>query len=172
MYSRKRHHKGLLLALSLFLFLPQQENYANLARIEPVPFRSLQLKSGVSVNNAERLFYEGMASYVKKDYAGAVKSLLQAVSVDSTDADFYFYLGLSYLLSDQIDPAILYLQQAANLAGGSVQEKAYWYLGNAWLVKEEPELALQAFRKVVEIAMDYQWDAAEIIGEIENLKPE
>lgn len=157
-----------VVVLLLFLLRPSPE-LSDLARIEPVPYRSLQVKSGVESTDAERLFEEGMAVYVQKDYANAIGKLVLAVRLDSSNASFHFYLGLCYLLSDNVDPAISHFQLAIALGGDSVLEKAYWYLGNTWLLQGKREVALEAFRKVVEIEGDYQWEAEEIIGKIEGL---
>jgi tetratricopeptide (TPR) repeat protein len=156
-------------AVLLFLLLRPSPELSDLARLEPVPYRSLQVKSGAEATDAERLFEEGMAAYLQKDYAGATAKLSEAVRQDSTNAGFHFYLGLSYLLTKNIDPAIAHLQKTIALGGNSVLEKAYWYLGNAWLLKEDRAQALAALRKVVEMEGDYQWEAEEITGKIEKL---
>jgi len=153
----------------LFLLLRPNAELSDLALIEPVPYHSLQVKSGAEVTDAERLFEEGMAAYVQKDYADAIEKLAVAVNQDSTNAGFHFYLGLCYLLAQNIDPAIAHLQRAVALGGNSVLEKTCWYLGNAWLLKNDRAQALAAFRKVMEIEGDYQWEAEAIIGKIEKL---
>jgi len=153
-----------------FLLLPHQEKtLAELASIEAVPYQALQIRSGASTGEAERLFEEGMAFYVQKDYSSAITKLALAAQQDSANAGFHFYLGLCYLLADRVDPAIAHLQRTTALGGNSVLEKAYWYLGNAWLLKGERDFAFRAFRKVVEMEGDYQWEAQEIIGKIERL---
>jgi len=153
----------------LFLLIRPTAELSDLALIEPVPYRSLQIKSGAEATDAERLFEEGMAAYVQKDYASSIEKLVLAIRHDSTNAGFHFYLGLCYLLSDSVDLAIEHLQKTITLDGNPVLEKAYWYLGNAWLLKEDRAQALAAFRKVVEMEGDYEWEAQEIIGKIEKL---
>ncbi len=157
-----------VVVLLLVLIRPDAQ-LADLARIEPVPYQPLQTKAGAFTKEADRLFEEGMAAYVQKNYANAVQKLALAAQQDSMNAGFHFYLGLCYLLSDSVDLTIAYLQQAIALGGNSVLEKAYWYLGNAWLLKGERDAALEAFRKVVEMEGDYQWEAQEIITKIERL---
>lgn len=156
------------IVLLLFLLRPAAQ-LSDFAHIEPVPYRSLQVKSGAAISDAERLFEEGMRSYVQKDYSNAIAKLALAVRQDSTNASFHFYLGLCYLLSESIDPAIAHFQRAIALGGNSVLEKAYWYLGNAWLLKGERVRALEAFRRVLEMEGDYEWEAEEMIGKIEKL---
>lgn len=155
----------------LLVFIRPAAQLADLARLEPVPYRSLQTKAGALPKEADRLFEEGMTAYVQKNYTGAIDKLALAVRQDSTNAGFHFYSGLCYLLSDSVDLAIAHFQRAIALGGGAVLEKAYWYLGNAWLRKGERNAALEAFRKVVEMEGDYQWEAQEIIGKIEELSP-
>lgn len=64
-------------------------------------------------------------AYVQKDYAGAKNKLVWAVCQDSTNAGLHFYLGLYYLLSNNVDPAIAHLQETIALGGYSVLEKAW-----------------------------------------------
>jgi len=157
-------------AALLFLLLPRHEKtLAELASIEPVPYQALRMRSGASSSAAERLFEEGMAAYVQRDYIGAIAKLDSTVRRDSTSASFHFYLGLCYLLSKNVGAAIEHLQRTIDLGGNSVLEKAYWYLGNAWLLRGERDRALEAFRKVVEMEGHYQWEAEEVIGKIEKL---
>lgn len=154
---------------SLLALETAQPQPADLARLEPVPYRPLQTKASAFAQESDRLFEEGMAAYVQKNYAGAVQKLTLAARQDSTNAGFHFYLGLCYLLSDSVDPAIAHFQRAIALGGDSILEKAYWYLGNARLLKGERDAALESFRKVVEMEGDYQWEAEELIGKIEGL---
>ncbi|MFQ5632487.1 MAG: tetratricopeptide repeat protein, partial [bacterium] len=134
----------------LFLFWPVP-HLSDLASIEPVPYRPLQVRGGALTGEAVRLFEEGMATYAQNDYAAAAEKLALAVRQDSTNASFHFYLGLCYLLSDSVHSAIEHFQQAIALDGNAVLEKTYWYLGNAWLLKGEREKALEVLRKMVEM---------------------
>jgi len=150
-----------------FLLLRPAPELSDLAHIEPAPYRSLQIKSGAATTAAERFFEAGMAAYVQKDYAGAIKQLALAARQDSTNVIFHFYLGLCYLLSNHVEPAIEHLQRTIALGGNAVLEKAYWYLGNAWLLQEDRAHALEAFQKVADMEGDFQWEAKEIITKIE-----
>ena len=152
-----------------FLFIRPTTELSDLARLEPLPYRSLQIKSGAATTATERFFEAGMTAYVQKDYAGAIGQLAFAARQDSTNASFHFYLGLCYLLSNQVEPAIEHLQRTIALGGNSVLEKTYWYLGNAWLLQEDRVHALAAFQKVTELEGDYQWEAKAIMDKIEKL---
>lgn len=146
-----------------------QPSLADFAQIEHAPYHAMNIKSGAEVSEAERLFEEGMVFYQQKDYGRAAEKLALAARQDSSDAGLQFYLGLSYLLDKQVDPAIVHLQRAVALGEDSILEKAYWYLGNAWLLKNRRAEALQAFREVVEIEGDYQSHAQEIIAQVERM---
>ena len=155
------------IALLLWIIWPATE-LADLARITPVPYRSLQVKGGSEATAAERQFEAGMAAYAEKNYAGAIERLAAAVRQDSTNAGFHFYLGLCYLLSSNVDPAISHLQTTIALGESAVREKAYWYLGNTWLLKNDRAQALKAFRSVSAMEGDYHWEAKELIGKLES----
>ncbi len=156
------------IAVLLLMILQPSEQLSDLARIEPVPYRALQIKGGLGASEAERLFEEGMESYSVKQYDRAAEKLALAVEKSPDNVSFQFYLGLSYLLADKTDLAIQHFEKTIELGGNSLLEKAHWYLGNAYLLKGNGERALVEFRKVVEMEGDYEWEAREIIAEIED----
>jgi len=42
-------------------------------------------------------------------------------------------------------------------------EKCYWYLGNAYLLKNDGKKALAMFKKAMAMEGDYEWEAREMI---------
>ena len=50
------------------------------------------------------------------------------------------------------------------------KEKCYWYLGNALLLQENPEKALEMFTKVIELEGEFEWEASEILQKIKRMK--
>jgi len=155
------------LVVFLLLLLPGTK-LGDLARIEPVPYRPLRIKAGVPESEADRTFREAMAAYVQENYAVAAQRLELTVQREPDNAPLQFYLGLCYLLSRKVELAIEHLQKAIALGDSSVLERAYWYLGNAWLLKENRDSALAAFRSVTEMAGQYEWEAREIIQKLQS----
>lgn len=158
------------LATLLFILLIQpQPRLADLAQIEPLPYHPLRIKQGTTVDEADRLFNEGMQYYSSHDYSRAINKLMEAVSHQPQNPNFHFYLALSYLLTDQTDAAIPHLQRTIELRESSNSEIVYWYLANAWLLKGNKTEALQALEDVVAFDGEYAWRAKEIISDIEKL---
>lgn len=155
-----------------FVFFQSESELSNIAHIEPLPYRSLKVKGSSLKNKANQLFEKGMEAYTRKNYSTAVEILELALQKDSTNEKFPFYIGISYLLLDDADPAIIYLKKTIDLADNLYREKAYWYLGNAWLVKGKRQYALDSFNKVIEFEGDYEWEAREMIKKIQNFKKE
>lgn len=162
----------LVTAIVLLLFLLPTRQLSDLARIEPLPYRPLSIKSGAGVDEAKRIFDEGMNYYVQKEYQEAISKLTEALQKHPGSSTFHFYLGLCYLLTEQVNPAIQHLQKSLELSDASNPELACWYLGNAWLLKEKSSDALESFEKVVAFKGDYEWEARDIIEEIHELSKE
>jgi len=156
----------------LFALLLPVGKYSNLAQIERIYYQPLITRGEAEYSEAERLFIQGMSFYQKENYAEAIKKLSMAVEKNPIEVEFHFYLGLCYLLERKPDPdqAILQLQKAIELSGNSLLEKCYWYLGNAYLLKEDAEGALTAFEKVVDMEGDYKGAAHELIAGIKKMK--
>lgn len=157
---------GVAVAILLIILQPSRQ-LSDLARIEPIPYRALQIRG--SIEGSERLFEEGMQFYVEQKYDQAAAKLALAVEKQPDNVSFQFYLGLSYLLAEKSGEAIEHLEKVIELGGNSLLEKAHWYLGNAYLLKGDGEKAMQAFEKVVEMQRDYEWEAREMMGKIEKL---
>lgn len=74
---------------------------------------------------------QGIGLYKNGDYAGAVKSLKQAVKVGDNDAQAWYYLGNSYIKQDRHKEAEKALKKAVALAAGDAKMRArlaYVYL--------------------------------------------
>jgi hypothetical protein len=52
---------------------------------------------------------------------------------------------------------------------GFLLEKCYRYLGNAYLLKNDGKKSLEMFEKIVAMEGDYEWEAREMIQEIEKI---
>jgi len=145
-------------------------NYSDLARIEPVPYIPLAIRGSMETTEAEKLFDEGMQFYGSGKYSQAIIKLSQAISKMDKNPQAHFYLGLSYLLSNETDSAIVHFREATETDSKSLLERCHWYLGNAYLLKDDEEKALEEFGKVLEFEGDYWFEANEIIENIRKLK--
>jgi tetratricopeptide (TPR) repeat protein len=158
-----------LLALFLLIFRPSPEPsspYLSLLQFEPIPYESSVVRGG-SDNEAELRFQEGMIRYQKGDYAGAVKVLKTAAASDPENGIYRLFLGVSYFLDRQADPAIQALSAADSLTQFSFQEKTRWYLAQAYLLKSDANRAIPLLRWLVEQNGEYTARAAELLRRIE-----
>ncbi len=160
---------GIVIAVLLLFIMQPSMPLSDLARIEPVPYRALQLKGTMGATEAEQLFEEGMEFYVERKYEQAVEKLSLAVEKNPENLSFQFYTGLIYLLLKKEDEAIGHFERVIELGGNSLQEKAHWYLGNAYLLKEDGQKALNEFEKVVEMVGDYEWEARDLLDKIHSM---
>ena len=154
----------------LLLFLPSEQKYSHLARVEPLYYLPIESRGEASLSKTERLFQQGMAFYQQGDYKSTINKLLLVVKQQPDDASANFYLGLCYLLIKKPDRAIFYLQKVIELNGDFLFEKCYWYLGNAYLLKNDGKRALAMFEKVVALEGDFEWEAREMIEKISTIK--
>jgi len=153
----------------LLLFLPSEQRYSHLARIEPLYYLPIESRSEASLSKTEKLFEQGMAFYQQENYKSAINQLLLVIKQQPDDASANFYLGLCYLLIKKPDRAIFYLQKVIELNGDFLLEKCYWYLGNAYLLKNDGKKALEMFEKALMMEGDYEWEAREMIGNIKEI---
>ena len=154
----------------LLLFLPSEQKYSHLARVEPLYYLPIESRGEASLSKTERLFQQGMAFYQQGEYKSAINTLLLVIKQQPDDASANFYLGLCYLLIKKPDRAIFYLQKVIELNGDFLFEKCYWYLGNAYLLKNDGKRALAMFEKVVALEGDFEWEARGMIEKISTIK--
>jgi len=145
-------------------------HYSDLARIEPLPYIPIAMRAGEVRDESEKLFKQGMELYEAGKYVEAIGELSLVIEKDPRSAEAHFYLGLCHLLSYMPDSAIVHLEKAVRLGGGSFAEKCHWYLGNALLLEEDGARALEEFKQVAAIEGDYEWLARDVIAEIEKVK--
>lgn len=163
----------LIIVIFVYLFFPfssKHSEFAELAVIEPIYYQAIEIRGGQTISEAEKIFNEGMIFYQQKEYQQAINKLSRASELQPEDVNYYFYLGICYLLTKEVDQAISHLKQVIDLRGTFLFEKCYWYLGNAYLLKDDSKQALEMFHKVVEMEGDYEWEARKMIRKANNIK--
>lgn len=137
--------------LAIFLLKPSATSLSDLALIEKAPYLDLHLKSEHEYSTVEKLFMDGMQSYVQDDFSQAIRQLTEYTAAEKENAYGHFYLGVSLLLTNATEKGIEHLQLAADLCQDQgiwgLLEQCYWYLGNGYLKLGERERALEAFRR-------------------------
>ena len=142
------------------------QNYADLARIEPLRYIPLNIKGPADMAAPEKLFAEGMQFYSLGRYEQAITRLDSSRRLNPEDTEAAFYLGLSCLLADRVDIAIEYFQFVIDSGEKIHMEKSRWFLANAYLRKEDAKRALVELEKVIQLNGAYKWQAEEMIQNI------
>lgn len=166
------------IAILLLIFIPPDtRKYSDLAIMENVSYLALKLRSFVDeISPTQTLYNQGMKSYQEKNYTEAIHKLSAFVKRKKNDAYGHFYLGVSYLLTDEYKKGIDHLKLASKFSEKEgkeiLLEKCYWYLGNAYLKTNDIEKALKEFRNVVATGGEFKEDAMKQIVRIEEMKGE
>jgi tetratricopeptide (TPR) repeat protein len=137
---------------------------AELARVEPPPYSKIVLRG--AEDEGQEAFRAAMQNYSKEDYAKAIPGLQTAVRANPQAASFNFYLGACYLLTGQIDPAIVYLRKTISLGNPTYSESAHFYLAKGYLKKKEVSDAEEELQKVVQIHGSRETEAGEILSQL------
>lgn len=111
---------------------------------------------------------DAMALYDQGRYKEAISVFQQEINdTDSPESTaLTFYLGLSYLASNQSSMAIEQLEKVISGQFMVLHEPAKWYLGLAYLQSDDPENAKKIFRQIESGAGAYQDKASEILEQL------
>lgn len=137
-----------------------------LAWVEPPPYSSVVLRGGE--DEAHETFHRAMQFYVKGDYTQAIPGVRAAVKASPQTASFNFYLGACYLLSGQIDHAIVSFRQTVSLGDPAYSESAHFYLAKAYFRKKDAARAKDELQKTVQFHGSLESEAAAILRQLGN----
>jgi len=166
--------------LAMLIFMPQTTDikYRSLAMTEAPAFSPIQVRAGQQ-DQWLPLWDSGMQAYRTGQYDVAVVDLTQAINLiaklpNSAEERFAvldnarLYLGVSQMLSDQTDDALVTLKVAATSTLRPVQQKSLWYLAQVHLLNEQPEEALTVLSQL-ENSLVYGPRAKALTVEIKKL---
>lgn len=156
------------LLLMFFIWLPLPPNYRDWAVMAPAEYQPFEvvLRGGPAAQDWKTLFDEGMAFYSEGNYSAAITKLSQSYALNPSDASVQFYLGVSWLLTEAPDSAIVYLQKAVDAGDVKLAESAHWFLGNAYLLNENPRRAAERFQWVLTFDGRYKDQAFDLLSRI------
>ncbi len=137
----------LVIFIPVFLQMMKPDSLPDLAVVKPFPFIETQMR-GADVR-FDKLQRKGMKFYQDGDYEKAILLLKQIVAADSTRFVDRFYLGVCYLMENQLDNAEKEFLEVSNYS--LLAEKANWYLAQIYLLKNEKEKALKALDVVISL---------------------
>jgi anti-sigma factor RsiW len=140
-----------------------------LARFEPPAYIPRTFRGVHSEATAQ--FSEAMRHYVAKDYRAAIRGLTTASELDPAAPHASFFLGISYLLTDQADPGIRALQKTIALGDSLYLEEAHFYLARALLLKDDASGARRELERTLQLRGDREEEARRLRDELDRLSP-
>ena len=160
--------------LAIILLIPSSKQYSDLAILEKAPYISFRLKGPVELTNTQEIFDDAMRLYVQDNYREAIPKLLDFSEREPDSASGYFYLGVCLLITNETERGIEKLEISAKLCQEQefliLEERCYWYLGNAYLKINNVEESLIFFRKTIKLELNFEQDAREQIARIDERK--
>ena len=167
-----------VITLLLVVFItPIKKNFSELAILENASYLALKVRGfGDKLSSTEHLYNQGMKYYQEKNYEQAIQKLAVFVKRKKAEPYGHFYLGVSYLLTNEPKKVIKHLNLATELCEKQgkeiLLEKCHWYLGNAYLKNNDIDKAMKEFRNVIVIGGEFKDEAVSQIMKIEELKAE
>jgi tetratricopeptide (TPR) repeat protein len=142
---------------------------AELGRFQPPTFVPSSLR-GIQ-GDATARFQEAMKNYVQRDYRGAIPGLRAAVRLDPEAAHATFFLGISYLLTGQLEEGIRALRQTIDLGDSPYLEEAHLYLARAFLQNNDPIRARQQIERTIQLRGPLEDEARRLLAALDRLPP-
>lgn len=138
---------GLMLLLAVYLLFPRPSSAPSLQaqvnqQLTTAIFPHSAIRKGA--NELDDLRYKFSQAYVGEDFALAKTLGEQIRQGGNNTTDDLFFLGLSYLYSEQAEqaiPLLIDISQPLN-KGGRFQREAQWFLALAYLKLSKNELAI------------------------------
>lgn len=107
-------------------------------------------KPVVATTDNTPLFEEGMKYYRVRDYSRASFALQQATSQQPDNPEIRFFLGISYLLTDDTRAGIRELKVAQGLSSSPYVEQIHFYLAKALLRQKDTTNAMRELSALVD----------------------
>jgi tetratricopeptide (TPR) repeat protein len=136
-----------------------------LASVEPPPYIPLSLRGPRS--EAAARFDAAMRRYAARDYAGAVPDLSAAARLNPNAAHVAFFLAICQLLTDQLDVAVVGLQNTIALGDSPYLEEAHYYLAKARLRQGDLRAAQMELKRTIELRGQLEADARRLLAQVE-----
>ncbi len=135
------------------------------------------------------LFQQGLNSIAKGDYSNAIEFLLEDIAKHQNEKSIFYthyIIGITYLKSAESDFIGLfksYDNNQVNLAIANLKESidknnsgdyeslkldAYYYIGRAYLLNDNPDSAIRSLQIVVDGKGRYSRESAQLISDLEK----
>lgn len=159
----------ILILLLILPPVPRPENpYTSLLAFDKIPYRQMQLRT-VPAAEGQQWFEAGMDEYLHDNFKGAISQLKRAVKNSPGDGTWWLYLGVSYYLDHQAQPAIEALTEADRLTEYSLKNRAQWYLAQAYLLAGQAEAAIPLLDSLAHRMMEYAPEADSLLMKVKSV---
>jgi tetratricopeptide (TPR) repeat protein len=139
---------------------------AELGRFDPPTYRATTWRGGST--QAQRSLETGMRRYAAHDYRGAVAGLRRAAALSPAAAETQFYLGVSLLLTRDVDSGIASLERASALGDTPYLESTLFYLAKGYLLKGDRPRAEQSLGRMVALGGDLEPAGRELLRRLKG----
>ena len=146
---------------------PPAVSLADLARVEAPRYTPGRLRG--AGDEATARFQDAMTHYERGDYATAIAGLRRAAALDAEAPHIPFFLGISQLMSGQLDAAIASLRQTLALGDSPYIEEARFFLAKAYLRKEDVGAARTELQRTVQLQGAREKEARDLQLQLERV---
>jgi tetratricopeptide (TPR) repeat protein len=124
----------------------------------------------ITLRENDKAFERAMAAYQENNFSSAIEQLetLSELRLEGT-AEVKFYLGVSLLLTDRSQEAILPLRQSVQSSVGLLREKGHYYLALAYLKSNQPQHALTELDAAIEMNGAHRSSAESLKEQVSSL---
>ena len=161
----------LLFVISLDTRHPQQSavtvqkpDFTLLAKLDPPAYNAPVLR-GVD-SPAENRFRQAMTAYQAHDWPHAIEGLQRSLELDPNAAAPRFFLGASYLLAGNAQPAAVELERVASM-DSPFRDEARFDLAKAYLALNRPD---DAIASLWSCGAEFAAEARSLITRIQDLR--
>lgn len=127
-----------------------------------VPPRLDLLRGG----DATALFNRAIKNYENGNYGIAAQQFEGVVRLQPDNSSAYFYWGVALLLADRSAQAIAPLEKAVDLEGGSLRDRARYYLALAYLKTRQLDRARAQLEAILQNTCPYRVHAEELLRQL------
>ena len=145
---------------------PRETLLAELAEITPPEYAPPALR-GTEGRGMQR-FRKAMEHYARRDFETAIPLLEEATRLEPGDPGPAFFLGISCLMMNRVEPAVENLRRAVDLGDTPYLEEALYYLAKAYLRQGDQARACEELKAIVELRGDLEGEAADLLLRIED----
>ncbi|MGK7397261.1 MAG: tetratricopeptide repeat protein [Candidatus Cyclobacteriaceae bacterium M3_2C_046] len=154
---------SLLVGIVLIFLFNQKPVHQEIFATYYRPYLNLVSPLERSGESAEEFNQDPFKLYESGDFEQAIDLFEKLKNEGTVGNEHLFYLGLSYLETDQVDEAVENLLLVAQRNEGFLANPSQWYLALAYVKAEQLQAAQEAFEELAGYSNEYQDQAKEIL---------